>query len=205
MEAGSGKAPERDFLDGSLLLAMPNMNDPRFEQAVILMCAHTDDHAMGVIVNKPLDDITFGALLDQLDMECGVAAADDPVLFGGPVERERGFVVHTLDYRSSATLPVTPSIGLTATRSVLSDMAGEGRRRAPRQGFLALGYAGWSAGQLESEIMTNAWLHCPADEELVFDTETDEKWHAALGRLGVTDAMFSSEWAMTRGEEAPRH
>ncbi|MEL7029753.1 MAG: YqgE/AlgH family protein [Pseudomonadota bacterium] len=115
MEPPMGKDVERDYLAGSLLIAMPNMADPRFERAVIFMCAHTAEHAMGVVVNKPLPDVSFGELLEQMEMDCVAEVADRPVIFGGPVDRERGFVVHTLDYRTEATLPVTPSIGVASS------------------------------------------------------------------------------------------
>jgi len=205
MEPFFGKGARQDFLVGSLLIAMPNMADPRFDRAVIFMCAHTEDHAMGVVVNKPLPDVTFGELLGQMEMDCAPEAAMRPVAFGGPVDRERGFVVHTLDYCCEATLPVTADIGLTATKGILSEMASDADRGSPAQALLALGYAGWGAGQLESEIRANAWAHCPADPHIVFELSADDKWAAALGRLGVTHAMFSPEWSTARESGEPLH
>ncbi|MEM8985308.1 MAG: YqgE/AlgH family protein [Pseudomonadota bacterium] len=202
----SSRNPRQDYLAGTMLIAMPNMRDERFERAVLFMCAHDANHAMGIVINKPLEDITLGALLLQLDVDATEAAEARSVMFGGPVQTDRGFVLHTLDYRTQATMAVTPELGLTATKEVLVDMAGlTPKRKPPRRSVLALGYAGWGEGQLEAEIGQNAWLHCAADPDLIFDEDSDGKWRKALARLGVTDAMFSSEWADTRNGNAPLH
>ena len=188
----------QDFLNGRLLIAMPNMGDPRFEQAVILICAHTAESAMGLVINKPLTSIDFCGLLDQLNIDLtALERADDPVIFGGPVNAERGFVLHTLDYRADETVPVAADIGYTATRDILVDIA-NADGPAPRKSIMVLGYAGWGPGQLESEIAANAWLHADADEGLVFNRDLDKIWMESLGRLGVTEAMFSSEWSTAR-------
>lgn len=182
---------------------MPNMRDPRFERAVILMCAHDENEAMGVIVNKPVDRLTMGDLLEKLEIIGGEPLADEPVRFGGPVQTDRGLVIHTLDYRIEGTLAVTAKIGLTASREILLDLIGRGERPAPRRYFLAVGYAGWGAGQLEDEIIANAWVHCSPDEDIVFAEEPEQAWRRSLERLGVSGAMLSPEWAFARSDDAP--
>lgn len=182
---------------------MPNMTDPRFERAVILMCAHNEIEAMGVIVNKPVDKLTMGELLDKLDIDGDGDLAEKPVRFGGPVQTDRGLVVHSLDYRIDATLEVTEEIGLTASREILLDIIGRGERPAPQRYFLAIGYAGWGPGQLEDEIAMNAWAHCAPYEDIVFAEEPELSWRKSLERLGVTGAMLSPEWASTRSGDTP--
>lgn len=174
--------PELD-LTGSLLLAMPGMGDPRFDRSVVFLCAHSEDGAMGFIVNKPARDMTFGDLLDHIELTPEGALAEQPVYFGGPVETQRGFVLHSDEYSSRLqTLRVQGGFGMTATLDVLEDMAkGEGPRRA----LVALGYAGWGPGQLEDEIARNGWLTCDARPGLVFDTDDDQKWMQALHTLGI--------------------
>ncbi len=201
--AGSN-APQQDFLAGQLLIAMPNMGDPRFERSVILICAHDTDHAMGVIVNKRLDDVEFPDLLDQLDIEPAEDAQYTDVFFGGPVQTERGLVLHTSDYEIDKTLALPGGLALTATRDILVDIGGsEPKRPAPDRYLLAIGHAGWGAGQLEQEISMNAWLHCGADADLIFSGGHDDAWNGALAKLGVTSAMLSREWASTRDSGQP--
>lgn len=174
-----------EFLTGQALIAMPGIGDPRFERAVILICAHDSGHAMGLVVNRPLDGLTSPDLLERLGVASASAAPQEPVLLGGPVERERGFVLHTLDYLNGDTsAKVSDGIALTATRDVLEAMADPIRR--PRRAVLALGYAGWGAGQLEQEIRDNIWLTCTPDEALVFSQDFDHKWSQALARIGVS-------------------
>lgn len=184
-------APQ-DSLTGSLLIAMPGIDDPRFERAVIFVCAHGDDHAMGLTLNRPLDGLTVGQLLERLGVDGdGGDPAEQPVLFGGPVERERGFVLHTSDYESEqGTISVSEGVSLTATRDVLQAMATEGQR--PRRALLALGYAGWGPGQLERELKENVWLTCPPDESLLFGDDHDHKWAHALAKIGVSAGSLSS-------------
>ena len=186
------------YLDGQLLIAMPAMSDPRFERSVIYMCAHSEQGAMGIIINKTTPMISFGDLLSQLDITGGDEAiepsrelADMPVLFGGPVEQGRGFVLHTSDYfTEDSSLPVAENIALTATIDILRAMAkGEGPERA----MLALGYSGWAPGQLENEIQHNGWLTCPADEELLFGLDYAERYAAALKKLKIDPGMLSSD------------
>lgn len=194
----------RDFLAGKLLIAMPNMRDPRFERAVILLVEHDDEHAMGVIVNKPLADVELGELLEQLDIDPRKGVGGDPVYFGGPVQTERGLVLHSSEYGIDATMRVCSGVGLTTAREILADIGSRApARRPPEKYVVAIGYAGWGAGQLESEFAVNAWLHCDVDLELVFAGEPSQTWSRALKALGVTGAMLSPEWATPRPEDAP--
>ncbi|MEM9705362.1 MAG: YqgE/AlgH family protein [Pseudomonadota bacterium] len=188
-----------NHLTGQLLIAMPNMGDQRFDRSVVLMCSHAADHAMGVIINKTLDGAGFGELLDQLSLEAPEHIAAQPVHYGGPVQQDRGLVIHSLDYQSANTLVVNDEIGVTGTRDILSDIASGGA--TPRSYFLTLGHAGWAPGQLEDEIASNAWAHVDADRDLVFSD--DDIWKNALERLGVTGAMLSPEWATARPSDAP--
>ena len=177
-------------LTGQLLVAMPQMQDPRFAKSVIYLCAHTPEGAMGLVLNRLLDSITFPDLLEQLGIEAGPAGSEIRIHFGGPVESGRGFVLHTADYRQEGTLAINSSIALTATVDILRDIAsGAG----PRQKLLALGYAGWGPGQLDAEIQANGWLQVPADEQLVFGANLDAKWEAALAKLGVDYGRLSGD------------
>jgi putative transcriptional regulator len=176
------------FYTGHLLVAMPQMEDSRFERTVIYMCAHNADGAMGLVVNKLFDAITFPDLLEQLNIETGPKTEQIRVHFGGPVESGRGFVLHTDDYVRDGTLKVRQGFALTATVDILKAIAqGEG----PSHSLLALGYSGWGPGQLESEIAANGWLIVPANADLVFANELDDKWERALGAAGVTLASLS--------------
>ncbi len=200
----SGRSAERDFLAGKLLIAMPNMTDPRFEKSVLLMVSHDPAHAMGVVINKQLADVELGDLLEQLAVDPREAAGGEPVYYGGPVQTDRGLVVHTLDYRSPATLPVGDNLGVTASKEILVDIGGRSRTRKPPQKYLlAIGHAGWGAGQLESEIAVNAWCHSEATIDLVFGGDGRDIWRAALESLGVTGAMLSPEWSNARSGDAP--
>ena len=186
------------FLDGQMLIAMPGMSDPRFDRSVIFMCAHSDNGAMGIIVNKRAPMISFSELLERLDIlpqESRIKLPDDVqsmlVQFGGPVEPGRGFVLHTSDYFSADTsLPIDERVALTATLDILRAIAGG---QGPRRSLLALGYAGWAPGQLEDEIQRNGWLSCMADEDLLFSNDLDSKYLNALHKIGVDPAMLSSE------------
>jgi len=179
-------------LTGRVLIAMPGIGDPRFERAVVLMCAHGPDHAMGVALNHPVEGLTVPDLLDRLGLKADAPLAPDPVLFGGPVDRERGFVVHTDDFVSrGSSLSVCEGVAWTATRDVLEAMGD--RLKRPRRSILALGYAGWGAGQLERELQDNVWLVCEPDEGLLFDTDHDLKWAKALAKLGVAAGSLSSQ------------
>ena len=177
-------------LAGKLLIAMPGMGDPRFEHSVIFLCAHSDDGAMGLIVNKPAADLSFSQLLDQLGIPHGEGSRDIRIHLGGPVEHGRGFVLHSGDYHGQGTtMKVDARFGMTATLDVLQALAeGEG----PEQSILALGYAGWGPGQLEDEILGNGWLTCEATEALVFGAAVAGKWEGALKTIGVNPLSLSA-------------
>ncbi|MFN4283044.1 MAG: YqgE/AlgH family protein [Alphaproteobacteria bacterium] len=183
-------APENGYLTGQLLIAMPQMADSRFAHAVIYICAHNADGAMGLVLNKGVEKPTFPDLLKQLDIETADDAEPINVLFGGPVETGRGFVLHSADYLQDATLLVEPDVGLTATLDILRDIASGG---GPRHKLLMLGYAGWGPGQLDAEIQANGWLNVAADEALIFDHDLDTKWDRALAKLGVDGSMLSGD------------
>jgi putative transcriptional regulator len=176
-------------LSGQLLIAMPQMGDFRFDRSVVYMCAHSDEGAMGLIVNKPARSVDFADLLKQLEITMHEQISPVQVHVGGPVENARGFVLHTKDYQSGAgTLTVSERIAMTATMDVLEDIA---RGQGPEMSMLALGYAGWGPGQLESEIAQNGWLTCDATDEILFGLSHDSKWTAALNRLGVDPLLLS--------------
>ena len=177
-------------LSGQLLVAMPGMGDPRFERSVIFLCAHSAEGAMGLIVNRPVPDLSFEDLLDQLGLELGSGQPPIRVHFGGPVEVSRGFVLHSTDYGGQgATLQVDDRFGMTATLDILEEIAAG---RGPEASFLALGYAGWGPGQLEDEIGRNGWLTCEAAPEIVFAERNDDKWSRALRTLGVDPLGLSA-------------
>lgn len=181
---------EPDYLTGKLLIASPLIGDPRFDRSVVLLCAHEDDHAMGILINKPIADLRLPTLFDQLGVKCEIEVPDRPVMFGGPVDRDRGFVLHSDDYTSDdTTFGVGPGIGLTATKDILEAMASP---MAPRRSLLALGYAGWTEGQLEDEIGANAWLVTEPDEDLLFSEDHTAKWIKALKKLGVTPEFLTA-------------
>ncbi|MBC2837051.1 YqgE/AlgH family protein [Paragemmobacter straminiformis] len=177
-------------LDGKLLIAMPGMGDPRFERAVILLCAHSAEGAMGLIVNKPSPELSFAGLLEQLSIPRAPAGRDIRVHFGGPVERGRGFVLHSADYAGGpATMRIDARYGMTATLDILEALA---QGAGPAQALLALGYAGWGPGQLEAEIRANGWLVGDAPGELVFSGDDAGKWAGALKGLGVDPLTLSA-------------
>ncbi|WP_442504250.1 YqgE/AlgH family protein [Marinivivus vitaminiproducens] len=180
-------APES--LAGHLLVAMPQMADPRFARSVIYLCAHSAEGAMGLVVNRTLDTVTFPGLLEQLGID-SPAEANEQVHFGGPVESSRGFVLHSADVVQEASLVITDDFALTATLDILRAIAkGEG----PRQHVLALGYAGWAPGQLDTEIQENGWLLVPADADIVFSRDNDNKYTRALAKIGVDVHLLSSQ------------
>lgn len=179
-----------DGLSGKLLIAMPGMGDPRFDHSVVYMCAHSEDGAMGLIVNKPTPEVRFEDLLAQLNIEYAPTLRKVSVNYGGPVETGRGFVLHSADYdRNNSTLQVDDGIGMTATLDILEDLA---QGNGPKQCILALGYAGWGPGQLESELQRNGWLTCDADQELIFETPANGKWQGALDKLGIDPLLLSA-------------
>jgi putative transcriptional regulator len=192
------KPPERGFLDGQMLIAMPGMRDERFVRSVIYVCAHSDEGAMGIIINKPAGDVDFPQLLVKLNIipseqriELPQVAREVTVLRGGPVDTQRGFVLHSADYfMDNSTLPIDEGVCLTATLDVLKAIAtGNG----PTKAILALGYAGWAPGQLENEMRANGWLHCGADPDLIFGADIRDKYKKALQKIGVEPGMLSTE------------
>ena len=181
------------FLGGQLLIAMPSIGDPRFERSVICLCNHTPGGAMGLVLTHLATELSVEDLFRQIGIEPGPEARMPQLLIGGPVERSRGFVLHSSDYELDDTMKVTPDIGMTASLDILRDLAeGDG----PEHALLALGYAGWGPGQLEGEIRANGWLTCPAEADLVLDGEPAQKWFGALDRLGVDATMLSHEGGM---------
>jgi putative transcriptional regulator len=197
--AGIGhNSPDHGYLDGQLLVAMPVMGDPRFERSVIYMCAHSPEGAMGIVVNRPAGSIDFPELLVQLDIikeadqiKLPETAESMKVLKGGPVDTGRGFVLHSSDfYIENATLRIDDGICLTATVDILKAIA---RGSGPKHAILALGYAGWAPGQLENEIQGNGWLHCDADQDLIFGGDVEEKYARALRKIGIDPGMLSND------------
>jgi putative transcriptional regulator len=187
------------YLDGQLLIAMPIMSDKRFARSVIYMCAHSADGAMGLIINQRAAHISFRELLGQLSIPTGGAGRDDKqpelidmdVHVGGPVETGRGFVLHSSDYMADeSTLAIDDDVCLTATVDILRAIAGGS---GPNRAMLALGYAGWRAGQLESEMAANGWLHCAADADLLFDRDLENKYGRALAKLGIDPSHLVSD------------
>lgn len=178
-------------LKGKLLIAMPGISDPRFGRSVILVCAHTDEFAMGLTLNKPIDTLTMPDLFRQLGIEGDIKRPQEYVLNGGPVGTDRGFVIHGTDYfNDGSTIDVTESLNMTASRDVLEAMASS---EAPAQATMTLGYSGWGGGQLEQELSENAWLIADADPELVFDAAHSRKWEDALLRMGISPALLHAE------------
>ena len=185
-----GQDGNGDYLTGQLLIAMPNTRDPRFTRTVIYVCAHNADAAMGLVVNRLVGSVTFPDLLKQLGIDTDATTEEIRVHFGGPVESGRGFVLHSGEYHHDSTLQVAEQMALTATIDILQDMA---KGCGPRRSLLALGYAGWGAGQLDAEIQANGWLIVAADDQLVFDENLDSKWERAIAKLGVDPALLSSD------------
>ncbi len=178
------------FLTGQVLIAMPKMNDPRFAQSVIFLCAHTPEGAMGIILNRPLARPKFTDLLNQLGVEPSPPARDIRLCTGGPVDDNRGFVLHSGDWTADGSLEVDGRHVLTSSLDILKAVAEGG---GPKQCFLALGYAGWGPGQLDEEILQNAWLNAPADDYLLFGDDDRGKWQRAMAKLRVNPAMLSGE------------
>jgi putative transcriptional regulator len=196
--SGKNRTRGRGYLDGQMLVAMPTMLDDRFARSLIYVCAHSSEGAMGIVVNHLAPNINFSDLLVKLDV---IPAADVirlpsragvvKVMRGGPVETERGFVLHSADFFiENSTLPIDDGICLTATLDILKAIA---RGDGPASAILALGYAGWAPGQLESEIQGNGWLHCASDSDLIFGADIAAKYEKALKKIGIDLGMLSSE------------
>ncbi|HVE21931.1 MAG TPA: YqgE/AlgH family protein [Acidocella sp.] len=179
---------EPSWLTGQILIAMPTLQDPRFTQTVIFICAHTEEGAMGVVLNRPLRRVKFGDLLGQLGIEPNPPQREMRLGTGGPVDDNRGFVLHSADWTGEGSLRVSEQYTLTANQEVLQVVAAGG---GPARGLLVLGYAGWDAGQLDEEIRQNAWLSVPADEAIVYDEDCTTKWARALAKLKIDPGMLS--------------
>jgi putative transcriptional regulator len=180
----------KNALTGRLLIATPSMEDGRFKKSVILICDHDEEHAMGIVLNKAMPKLTVPSLLDQLGIDCTIKLPRTPVLDGGPCQPDRGFVLHTDDWESDdSSLIVTHGLRLTATRDVLQAIA---NGQKPSRATLALGYSGWSGGQLENEIRDNAWLVSDSDPDTIFDaSDLKSKWESAYARLGLAPWQVS--------------
>ena len=198
MPRKSRRSSGNGYLDGQLLMAMPSMSDKRFQRSVIYLCAHSEDGAMGLIINQPAPEMKLPGLLSQLGIigksdrkNIPRAIQEKTVNVGGPVETGRGFVLHSADYfAENATLQIDATFSLTATIDVLKAMADGG---GPKRSLLALGYAGWAPGQLENEIQANGWLHCTADPDLVFDDDFNGKYQRGLDKLGINPSHLVNE------------
>lgn len=192
---GRARAPGEDAsgaLTGKLLIAMPGMTDPRFSRSVVLVCAHSEHGAMGLVVNRNLPEMEFGALLGQLGIDRSPAARRIPVHFGGPVEPGRGFVLHPVEpggETPEGRLDIASGLAMTTTRDILEDLA---QGRGPERAVLSLGYAGWGPGQLDAEMLANGWLVSERSDEIVFGDANDEKWQAALRGIGVDPSVLSA-------------
>jgi len=179
------------FLDGQLLIAMPGMGDLRFERSVVFLCEHSPRGAMGLIVNKPAPELSFADLLSQLKIPAKIDLETTRVYFGGPVEHGRGFVLHSPDYSvAEGSTGVNANFSMTATVDILKDIA---KGKGPAHALLALGYAGWGPGQLESEIQANGWLTAPAEPAVVFGQRDGEKWGDALRSISIDPRLLSAE------------
>ncbi len=178
------------YLTGYLLIAMPNMADPNFVRTVTYICEHTDQGALGIVINRPLE-MDLGEVFQQLSLEAArPGLSKQPVLRGGPVQTERGFVLHEPSRSWDSTVQVSDSIHLTTSRDILAAIAGG---TGPQRALMALGYAGWGAGQLELEMGANAWLSVPGDATIIFDTPYEARWAAAAGLIGINLATISPE------------
>lgn len=177
-------------LSGQILIAMPGMEDPRFAKSLVYLCTHEEEGAMGLVVNRVLENLTFPDLLEQLNIAVPPASQEIQLHFGGPVESGRGFVLHSVDYLQDSSLVIDDAIALTATVDMVRAIA-EGR--GPDRCILALGYAGWAPGQLDGEIKANGWLSCDADPDLIFGDGEDNKWERALNKIGVDLTLLSSD------------
>jgi putative transcriptional regulator len=191
-------AGRQGTMGGQMLIAMPGMRDERFQRSVIYICGHSDEGAMGIVINNRTPSMTFRDLLVQLDLIEADQAIRLPrrlshahVLKGGPVETSRGFVLHSADFAiENVTQTIDTGICMTATLDILRAIA---KDEGPRSAILALGYAGWSAGQLEREIAANGWLHCDGDPDLLFSEDIDSKYTRAMNKLGIDPLMLSSD------------
>lgn len=183
---------ETQNLTGKVLIAMPGMADPRFQRSVVLICAHSEEGAMGLVLNHPLPEIKFTELLEQLGIDVEDTARHIEVRFGGPVEPARGFVLHSVPEHGDdpeGRLRIGSALAMTSTRDILEDLA---RGQGPQDAVLALGYAGWGPGQIEAEMLQNGWLTGDGVEELIFGAAHEEKWQLALRAQGIDPSLLSA-------------
>ncbi len=178
------------WLTGQILIAMPNMPDPRFARTVIYICSHGPTGAMGLVLNRLLGEASFHSLLAQLNIPVTDATPNLPIHHGGPVETTRGFVLHSTDYSREGMVAIDDSIGLSATIEILQAIS-EGH--GPERFMMALGYTGWDSGQLDNEIKSNGWITAPADDALLFDSDLDTKWERALSKIGISPFLLSGD------------
>jgi len=177
-------------LTNHFLIAMPNLPDPNFFRTVTYLCMHNEDGAMGIVINRPLN-VELGEVLKHMEIKAeDPKALQLPIFEGGPVQRERGFVIHQPAGQWDAMLTISDDLGITTSRDILNAIAGG---RGPQKVLIALGYAGWAAGQLEQEMAANAWLSVPADNQILFNISPDKRWQAAASRLGIDLTLLSSE------------
>lgn len=179
---------QEGYLTGHFLIAMPHMQDPRFKEAIIFLCGHDNQGAMGLVINKLIKSVTLDDLLQQLNLPKSPTVLNLDIHYGGPVEIGRGFMLHSTDYMTDVSVPVLKNVALSSTTVVLEDLL---KGQGPKNILLALGYAGWSASQLEGEIKQNGWLTMPADAALIFDTEPDTLWKRTLRTLGITPSNLA--------------
>lgn len=175
-------------LTNHFLIAMPSLGDPNFHQTVTYLCQHSGEGALGIVINRPTE-MKLGDIFEQMDIQSvKPKIAKSPIFFGGPVQPERGFVIHEPEHQWDSTLKVTDSIALTTSRDILEAVAvGEG----PKKILVALGYAGWGNGQLEQEIVNNAWLNAPAEDAIIFDIPANQRWKAAAEKMGIDLDLLS--------------
>ena len=176
-------------LTNHFLIAMPGLQDPNFFRTVTYICEHNDQGAMGIVINRPMN-IHLGQILEQMEIPLQTPMTDQPIFIGGPVQVDRGFVLHPSAHRWESTLEITPEISVTTSRDILEAI---GANTGPRQSLIALGYAGWSSNQLENELAANAWLSGPADMDIIFQRPPEERWQAAAQILGVDLNLLSSD------------
>lgn len=189
MNAASAPSAPEGYLRSQFLIAMPSLADEQFGQTVTLLCEHNDEGALGLVVNRPTD-LKLADMLSHLGLEStALSDAGPPVYWGGPVQPERGFVVHTESGNWEATMAIGESLYVTRSRDILDALAAG---RGPERYIVLLGYAGWDAGQLETEILSNAWLNTPADKQILFGTPTADRWQAATRLLGVDFTQLSA-------------
>ncbi len=179
------------YLVGKFIIAGPAMRDKRFHNAVIYMCAHDDDQAMGIIINKPKPDLHLSTMLPHLEVKGDITHEDTQVLYGGPVETERGFILHTREVMDDKnSLPLGDDLAMSTSKTILKSLT---EKKAPKQAILALGYSGWFAGQLEAEIAQNAWFVSAADHNLIFGDNHADKWESAMNKAGISPAFLSDQ------------